>query len=96
MVAGASTRVWRTGLIARIGGVGRVFEERCLRHRVGGMTRHPVSGAVQQPRLLYGNLLQTQQLAISRSPLFLFASLWFPYGNLLILLAVTPRPLSCL
>jgi hypothetical protein len=55
-------------MIARIGGVRRVCEERCLRHRVGGMTRHPVSGAVQQPRLLYGNLLQTRQLVFFRSP----------------------------
>ena len=86
MVAGASTRVWRTGLITQIGGVRRIFEERCLRHRVGAMTRHPVSGAVQQPRLLYGNLLQTRQLAIFRSSRSLRSNLWFPYGNLLILL----------
>jgi len=25
-----------------------------------------------------------------------FTNLWFPYGNLLILLGVRPRPLSCL
>ena len=83
-------------MIARIGGLCRAFEERCLRHRVGGMTRHPVSGAVRQPRLLYGNLLQTWQLATFRSPWFLFSNLWFPYGNLLILLGDTPRLLACL
>ncbi len=70
----------------RIAAVRPVFEERCLRHRVGGMTRHPVSGAVEQPRLLYGNLLQTRQVAFFRSPWFLSSNLWFPYGNLLILL----------
>jgi hypothetical protein len=74
----------------------RAFEERCLRHRVGGMTRHPVSGAVQQPKLLYGNLLQTLQLAFSRSLCFLSSNLWFPYGNLLILLSVRSRSFSCL
>ena len=58
-----------------------------------GRTRHPVSGAVQQPGLLYGNLLQTRQLASFPSLWFLSSNLWFPYGNLLILLGVTPRPL---
>ena len=28
-----------------------------------GLTRHPQTGAAQQPRLLYGNLLKIQQLA---------------------------------
>ncbi len=60
------------------------------------MTRHPVSGAVEQLRSLYGNLLKSSQLACSRSPWFLSSNLWFPYGNLLILLGVPPRPLSCL
>ena len=60
-----------------------------------GRTRHPVSGAAQQPRLLYGNLLQTRQLVFFRSPWFLSSNLWFPYGNLLILLGVRPRPRSC-
>ena len=43
----------------------RVFEERCLRHREFGRTRHPQTGAAQQPRLLYGNLLKIQWLATS-------------------------------
>jgi hypothetical protein len=84
VVAGAATRVWRTRLAACIGGLRHAFEERCLRHRVGGMTRHPVSGAVEQPRLLYGNLLQTRQLPTFRFPRSLSSNLWFPYGNLLI------------
>src|SRR5271165_2961824 len=43
-------------------------EERAVPSAPGvGRTRHPVSGAVQQPRLLYGNLLQTRQLATFRS-----------------------------
>jgi hypothetical protein len=33
-----------------------------------GMTRHPVTGAAQQPRLLYGNLLKIQWLAANRFP----------------------------
>jgi hypothetical protein len=70
----------------RVAGVRRVFEERCLPHQAGGMKRHPVSGAVQQPRLLYGNFLQTRQLGSFPSLWFLSAYLWFPYGNLLILL----------
>ena len=53
------------------------------------MTRHPVTGAVWQRMLPYGNLLQTQQLAIRRSPWLPRRSLRFPYGNLLILLGVT-------
>jgi hypothetical protein len=52
-------------------------------------------GAAQQLLLLYGNLLQTQQLATSRSPSLLRSYLWFPYGNLLILLGVKPRRLAC-
>ena len=61
-----------------------------------GRTRHPVSGAAQQPRLLYGNLLQTRQLATFHVLWLFFAHLWFPYGNLLILLGVRPCPFSCL
>jgi hypothetical protein len=61
-----------------------------------GRIRHPVSGAARQPRLLYGNLLQTRRLAFSCSPWFRPFNLWFPYGNLLILLGVWPRPFSCL
>ena len=86
MAAGASARVWGIRLIARIGGLRRVFEDRCLRHRVGGMTRHPVSGAVQRRWLLYGNLLQRRQLVFFNSTWFQFFNLWFPHGNLLILL----------
>src|SRR5260370_292717 len=59
-----------------------------------GRTRHPVSGAVWQPRMLYGNLLQMRQLATFRSPWFAHNNLWFPYGNLLILLGVSSRPLA--
>jgi hypothetical protein len=39
---------------------------------------HPVSGAVQQPRLLYGNLLQTRQLATFRSLRSARNNSWFP------------------
>ena len=61
-----------------------------------GRTRHPVSGAARQPRLLCGNLLQPRRLATFRWPWFLSSNPWFPYGNLLILLGVTPRPIACL
>jgi hypothetical protein len=33
-----------------------------------GLTRHPQTGAAQQPRLLYGNLLKIQQLAANHFP----------------------------
>ena len=33
-----------------------------------GLTRHPQTGAAQQPRLLYGNLLKIQWLAASHFP----------------------------
>ena len=33
-----------------------------------GLTRHPQTGAAQQPRLLYGNLLKIQWLAANRFP----------------------------
>jgi len=58
-----------------------------------GRTRHPVSGAVWQLRLPCGNLLQTRQLTDFRSPWFLSSNRWFPYGNLLIPLGVTPCPI---
>jgi len=51
--------------------VRRVFEERCLRHREFGRTRHPQTGAAEQPWLLLGNLLKIQWLAashLSRAP----------------------------
>jgi hypothetical protein len=38
----------------------------------------PVLGAVQQPRLLYGNLLQTRQLATFRSLCSARNNSWFP------------------
>ena len=46
------------------------------------MTRHPVAGAAQQPRLLYGNLLQMRQLAVPRSPWFLDRNLAVPVWEL--------------
>jgi hypothetical protein len=61
-----------------------------------GLTRHPVSGAVWQPKLPYENLLQTRQLATLRSPWFSRISYWFPYGNLLILLVVRSGSLAFL
>ena len=61
-----------------------------------GRTRHPVSGAVWQLRLPCGNLLQTRRLAAFRLPWFLSSRPRFPYGNLLIPLGVTPRPIACL
>ena len=61
-----------------------------------GRTRHPVSGAVWQLRLPCGNLLQTRRLAAFRSPRFQSSKPRFPYGNLLIPLRVTPRPIACL
>src|SRR6266446_8322225 len=93
--AGAAIGVWRTGLIARIVGLRRVLRGAVPTAPGVGLTRHPVSGAAQQPKLLDGNLLQTQQLATPRLLWFLRSGLWFPYGNLLILLGVTPRPLAC-
>jgi hypothetical protein len=33
-----------------------------------GLTRHPQTGAAQQPRLLYGNLLKIQWLAANHFP----------------------------
>jgi hypothetical protein len=54
-----------------------------------GMTRHPVTGAVWQRLLPYGNLLQIQKLAIRRSRWLRRGTLRFLYGNLLILLGVT-------
>ena len=58
-----------------------------------GRTRHPVSGAVWQLTLPCGNLLQTRRLANFGSPWFQFSKSWFPYGNLLIPLGVTPSPI---
>src|SRR6266478_2423891 len=59
---------------------------RCLRHRVGATTRHPQTGAAEQPRLLNGNLLKIQWLATSHFAGAPRSDSWFPYGNLLILL----------
>jgi hypothetical protein len=50
-------------------------------------------GAAQQPKLLDRNLLQTQQLTTSRLLWRPHTYLWFPYGNLLILLGRGPGPL---
>jgi hypothetical protein len=50
-----------------------------------GLTRHPQTGAAQQPRLLYGNLLKIQWLATSHFAGAPRSDFWFPYGNLLIL-----------
>src|SRR6266576_983227 len=50
-----------------------------------GRTRHPQTGAAQQPRLLYGNLLKIQWLATSHFAGAPRSDFWFPYGNLLIL-----------
>ncbi len=50
-----------------------------------GLTRHPQTGAAQQPRLLYGNLLKIQWLARSHFIRAPRSNQWFPYGNLLIL-----------
>jgi hypothetical protein len=44
--------------------------------------------------VLYANLLQIRQLATFRSLWFARVDLWFPYGNLLILLGVSSRPLA--
>ena len=63
----------------------RVFEERCLRHREFGRTRHPQTGAAEQPWLLLGNLLKIQWLAASHFKQSAAQKLWFPYGNLFIL-----------
>ncbi len=59
-----------------------------------GRTRHPVSGAVWRPRLPYGNFLEMWKLANFCSPWFVCSNPWFLYGNLLILLGVTPRPIA--
>ena len=61
-----------------------------------GRTRHPVSGAVWQLMLPCGNLLQMRRLVAFRSLWFLSSKPWFPYGNLLIPLRVTPSPIACL
>src|SRR5258708_7472409 len=62
---GAAVGVWRTGLIARIVGLRRVLRGAVPSAPGVGLTRHPQTGAAQQPRLLYGNLLKIQWLAAS-------------------------------
>jgi len=64
--AGAEVGVWRTGLIARIVGLRRVLRGAVPSAPGVGLTRHPQTGAAQQPRLLYGNLLKIQRLMASR------------------------------
>src|SRR5712692_8808849 len=63
--AGVEVGVWRTGLIARIVGLRRVLRGAVPSAPGVGLTRHPQTGAAQQPRLLYGNLLKIQWLAAS-------------------------------
>src|SRR6266403_1595622 len=82
--AGAAIGVWRTGLIARIVGLRRALRGAVPSAPGVGLTRHPQTGAAQQPRLLYGNLLKLQWLAANRFPRNATHNQWFPYGNLLI------------
>src|SRR5947209_11983761 len=84
--AGAEIGVWRTGLLARSVGLRRVLRGAVPSAPGVGLTRHPQTGAVQQPRFLYGNLLKIQRLARSHSIGAPRSNSWFPYGNLLNLL----------
>jgi hypothetical protein len=43
--------------------VRRVFEERCLRHREFGRTRHPMLGAAERRAALLVNVLTRRELA---------------------------------
>ncbi len=92
MAGGASVGVWRTGLIARIDLFAPRFRRAVPSAPGVGRTRHPVSGAVWRPKLLYGNLLEMRQLAAFTLLWPVPTGLWFPYGNLLILLGVRRRP----
>src|SRR5713101_2575553 len=82
---GAAFGVWRTRLIARIVGLRRVLRGAVPSAPGVGLTRHPQTGAAEQPRLLYGNLLKIQWLAASQLNKAPRGNFWFPYGNLLIL-----------
>ena len=59
-----------------------------------GRTRHPVSGAVWRPRLPYGNFLRNVEASKFLLAVVRISNPWFLYGNLLILLGVTPRPIA--
>src|SRR5260370_36067269 len=83
--AGAAIGVWRTRLIARLVGLRRVLRGAGPTAPGVGLTRHPQTGAAQQPRLLYGNLLKMQWLAASQFKHSAAQSLWFPDGNVSIL-----------
>jgi hypothetical protein len=85
VAGGASAGVWRTGLIAPIVGLSGVLRRAVPAAPGVGLTRHPQTGAAQQPRLLYGNLLKIQWLATSHFAGAPRSDFWFPYGNLLIL-----------
>src|SRR5258707_2366285 len=65
VAGGASAGVWRTGLIAPIVGLSGVLRRAVPSAPGVGLTRHPQTGAVQQPRFLYGKLLKIQWLAAS-------------------------------
>src|SRR5712691_11151823 len=66
--AGAAIGVWRTGLIARSVGLRCVLRGAVPSAPGVGLTRHPQTGAAQQPRLPYGNLLKIQWLAANHFP----------------------------
>jgi len=49
--------------MGRVGASGRVFEERCLRYREFGRTRHPRLGAAERRAALLVNVLSRRELA---------------------------------
>ncbi|HKV64546.1 MAG TPA: hypothetical protein VJO16_21755 [Candidatus Acidoferrum sp.] len=49
--------------MGRVVASGRVFEERCLRHREWRRTRHPKMGAAKRRAALLVNVLTRRELA---------------------------------